>query len=514
MDPVLLLVFDGFGVSPARRDNGWAQARTPHLDGYFAAWPHIVLQASGTAVGLPDCQFGNSEVGHMTLGAGRVLEQDLGRIRRALDNGEVRALAAWQGLAAGARRLHLLGLVSDGGVHAHVDHLLGILRLLHAAAIEPVIHMITDGRDAPPRSAGRYLAMVNEALQGKPGRIGTVSGRYYAMDRAGHWDRTRRAWAAIIKGEGRTAETAEDALAQAYARGETDEFIAPTVVGETALARVPPEERILDFNFRSDRARQLVAAIGLPAFDAFNRGLAGARDVTCMTQYDAQFPFPVLFAPDRPRRVLAEVLSDCGLRQFRCAETEKYPHVTYFFNGGRETPFAGEERAIIASPMARTYDLTPEMSARAVADRTIAAIASGRYAFVLVNFANADMVGHTAVRSAIIEAVETLDRESHRIIEAALAKGFRILLTADHGNCEEMIDPLTGEPHTRHTAYPVPFLLAGARVPLCASGGGLADVAPTILELLGIDQPSEMSGRSLLRGGTATKPVTARPRDG
>ncbi|UEN99056.1 hypothetical protein A9R16_011565 [Acidiferrobacter thiooxydans] len=219
MDPVLLLVFDGFGVSPARRDNGWAQARTPHLDGYFAAWPHIVLQASGTAVGLPDCQFGNSEVGHMTLGAGRVLEQDLGRIRRALDSGEVRTLAAWQGLAAGARRLHLLGLVSDGGVHAHVDHLLGLLRLLHAAAIEPVIHMITDGRDAPPRSAGRYLAMVSEALQGQPGRIGTVSGRYYAMDRAGHWDRTRRAWAAIIKGEGKTAETAEDALAQAYARG-------------------------------------------------------------------------------------------------------------------------------------------------------------------------------------------------------------------------------------------------------------------------------------------------------
>ncbi len=514
MDPVLLLVFDGFGVSPARRDNGWAQARTPHLDGYFAAWPHIVLQASGTAVGLPDCQFGNSEVGHMTLGAGRVLEQDLGRIRRALDSGEICALAAWQGLVAGARRLHLLGLVSDGGVHAHVDHLLGILRLLHAASIEPVIHMITDGRDAPPRSASRYLAMVNEALQGKPGRIGTVSGRYYAMDRAGHWDRTLRAWAAIIKGEGRTAETAEDALAQAYARGETDEFIVPTVVGETASARVPPEERILDFNFRSDRARQLVAAIGLPAFDAFDRGLAGVRDVACMTQYDAQFPFPVLFAPDLPRRVLAEVLSDHGLRQFRCAETEKYPHVTYFFNGGREAPFPGEERAIIASPTARTYDLKPEMSARAVADRTIAAIDSGRYAFVLVNFANADMVGHTAVRSAIIEAVETLDREGHRVIEAALAKGFRILLTADHGNCEEMVDPLTGEPHTRHTAYPVPFLLAGARVPLCASGGGLADVAPTILELLGIDQPPEMSGRSLLRSGTAAKPVTTRPRDG
>ncbi|MDA8389503.1 MAG: 2,3-bisphosphoglycerate-independent phosphoglycerate mutase, partial [Gammaproteobacteria bacterium] len=309
MERVLLLVFDGFGINPGRLNNGWAQARTPHLDGYFAQWPHTVLEASGKAVGLPDCQFGNSEVGHMTLGAGRVLQQDLGRIGRVIGSGALSALPAWRNLVTGIRRLHLLGLVSDGGVHAHIDHLLGILPILQAASIEPVIHMITDGRDAPPRSAGRFVAMIGEALRGKPGRIGTMSGRYYAMDRAGHWDRTRRAWAAIVEGSAPVAATAKDALAQAYARGETDEFIAPTVIGDALSARVAPDERLLDFNFRSDRARQLVAAIGLSAFDAYDRGSAGVRAVTCMTQYDVQFPFPVLFAPDVPQRVLAECLS-------------------------------------------------------------------------------------------------------------------------------------------------------------------------------------------------------------
>ncbi len=509
MESVLLIVLDGFGVNPGRLNNGWAQAHTPALDHYFATCPHTLLQASGVAIGLPDCQAGNSEVGHMTLGAGRVLEQDLGRIGRAIDSGTISALPAWQAFIAGARRVHLLGLVSDGGVHAHIDHLLGLLRLLQAQAIEPVIHMITDGRDTPPRSARRYLATIEAALAGRPGRIGTVSGRYYAMDRAEHWDRTRRAWAAVINGQGSHAATAEQAVTQAYARGETDEFLLPTVIGDPSLARVAPEEPVLDFNFRSDRARQLVAAVGLPVFAGFDRGTAVPRAVTCMTQYDARFPFPVLFGPDPPRHGLAEVLSGQGLRQFRCAETEKYPHVTYFFNGGREAPFRGEERAIVASPAVRTYDLQPEMSAPAVADRTIAAIASGRYAFVLVNFANADMVGHTAVPSAIIRAVEVLDGVAHRVIEAARSQGFRVLLTADHGNCEEMIDPVTQEPHTRHTPYPVPLLAIGTNRTLCATGGGLADVAPTILDLIGLDKPPEMSGHSLL--GSIAPPVRTDP---
>ena len=502
MEPVLLIVFDGFGVNPSRLDNGWAQARTPHLDRYLANCPHTLLQASGAAVGLPDCQAGNSEVGHMTLGAGRILEQDLSRIRRAIDSDTISALPAWQALLTGARRVHLLGLVSDGGVHAHIDHLLGLLRLLQAHAIEPIVHMITDGRDTPPRSAARYLAMVEAALAGRLGRIGTVSGRYYAMDRAGHWDRTRQAWAALIAGQGRHAATAQEAIAQAYARGETDEFLLPTVIGDPSSACVAPTERLLIFNFRGDRARQLVAAIGLADFTGFERGAATPRAITCMTQYDARFAFPVLFAPNPPRHVLAEVLSGHGLRQFRCAETEKYPHVTYFFNGGRETALAGEERVIVPSPKVRTYDLQPEMSAPAVADRTIAAIASARYAFVLVNFANADMVGHTAVPSAIVRAVETLDGQAHRVIEAARAAHFRVLLTADHGNCEQMVDPLTREPHTSHTAYPVPLVTIGTHRTLCAAGGGLADVAPTILDLMNLEKPPDMSGHSLL-GGTA-----------
>ena len=495
--PVLLAIFDGFGLNPSRVHNAWALARTPHLDHYFASYPHSVLQASGRAVGLPDGQFGNSEVGHLTLGSGRVLEQDLIRIANAIYDGSLEQLPAWQSLLSDCKRLHLVGLVSDGGVHSHMEHLLGILALLRQTEIEPVIHMITDGRDTAPRAALGYLAEVEASLASLGrGWIATVSGRYCAMDRARHWDRTERAWRAMVLGQGLTADTAREAIESAYARGEGDEFIQPTViVGHGGVAR---DESVFFWNFRSDRARQLSAAFALDDFDSFDRSGVCLKSLVCMTEYDARFPFPVLFSPQAPRQVLAEVLSDAGLAQLHCSETEKFAHVTYFFNGGREQPFPQEERIIVSSPEVATYDLQPEMSAPGIADELIAAIESEQYSFIVTNFANGDMVGHTARREPIIRAVETLDLESHRVFRVALENNWRILLTADHGNCDEMINPNTGEPHTQHTEYPVPFLLMGEGPVRLSTGRGLADIAPTILELLGVPQPQVMTGRSLL----------------
>jgi 2,3-bisphosphoglycerate-independent phosphoglycerate mutase len=495
--PVLLAIFDGFGLNPSRAHNAWALARTPHLDHYFASYPHTVLQASGRAVGLPDGQFGNSEVGHLTLGSGRVLEQDLIRVANSIYGGAFEQLPAWQSMISGAKRLHLVGLVSDGGVHSHIEHLRGVLSLLRNTRIEPVIHMITDGRDTAPRAALDYLDEVEESLASLGrGSIATVSGRYSAMDRAKHWDRTQRAWQAMVLGQGFTAETAREAIDSAYTRGEGDEFIQPTViVGHGGIA---PDEPVLFFNFRSDRARQLSAAFGLEDFDGFDRHGIRLKKLVCMTEYDATFPFPVLFAPQMPTQVLAEVISEAGLAQLHCSETEKFAHVTYFFNGGREPPHPLEDRIIVPSPSVATYDIQPEMSAGQIANELITAIESGKYSFIVTNFANADMVGHTARREAIIRAVETMDLQSHRVFKSALEHDWRIMLTADHGNCDEMIDPNTGEAHTQHTPYPVPFLIMGEGPVRLSTGRGLADIAPTVLELLGIPQPPEMTGRSVV----------------
>lgn len=495
--PVLLAIFDGFGLNPSRAHNAWALARTPHLDHYFASYPHSVLQASGRAVGLPDGQFGNSEVGHLTLGSGRVLEQDLVRIANAIYDGSFTQLPAWQSLLTDSGCLHLVGLISDGGVHSHIEHLLGILELLRQTPVEPVIHMITDGRDTAPKAALGYLDEIETALASLGrGRIATVSGRYCAMDRARHWDRTLRAWDAMVLGQGMMAANPREAIEAAYARGEGDEFIQPTVI--SGYKGVSPHDSVLFFNFRSDRVRQLAAAFGVGDFDGFDRGGSCLQKLVCMTEYDANFPFPILFPREAPAQVLAEVISESNLTQLHCSETEKFAHVTYFFNGGREPPFPQEDRIIVASPGVATYDIQPEMSAAAIADQLIAAINSGKYDFIVTNFANADMVGHTARREAIVRAVETLDLESHRVFRVALENDWRILLTADHGNCDEMINPNTGEPHTQHTEYPVPFLIMGEGPVRLSTGRGLADIAPTILELLGLPQPQEMTGRSLI----------------
>ncbi|WP_312260812.1 2,3-bisphosphoglycerate-independent phosphoglycerate mutase [Candidatus Igneacidithiobacillus taiwanensis] len=395
------------------------------------------------------------------------------------------------------KRLHLLGMVSDGGVHSQIAHLLQILPLVVQAGVEPIVHMITDGRDTAPQCANRYARAVLDCLAtlGR-GCIATVCGRYTAMDRAGHWDRTQQAWEALIQGKGAVANDPVAAIHAAWKRGETDEFIQPTVIGDPSQHRTG--EQVFFFNFRSDRMRQLSATVGMPNFASFDRGSEGARPVLCVTSYNDEFPFPVLFPPQIPEQVLAEVISDAGLGQFHCAETEKYPHVTYFFNGGREEPFPGEDREIIPSPQVATYDLQPEMSAPQVADRVIAALESGHYAFVLVNFANGDMVGHTAKTPAILRAVETLDLQFHRVVQAAIKAGFTVLLTADHGNCDEMVDPVTGLPHTEHTVYPVPFLYIGEPAVSLGIGRGIADVAPTVLQLLGQPQPNAMTGHSIL----------------
>jgi 2,3-bisphosphoglycerate-independent phosphoglycerate mutase len=361
--------------------------------------------------------------------------------------------------------------------------------------------MITDGRDTAPRAALAYLDSLEDRLArlGR-GRIATVCGRYCAMDRAKHWDRTQRAWDCLVRAGGMMAATPREAIESAYARGEGDEFIQPTVI--SGYNGIDPQEPVLFFNFRSDRARQLSSAFGLEGFDEFERAGIVLRRLVCMTEYDASYPFPILFQPHVPEQVLAQVLSEAGLRQLHCAETEKYPHVTYFFNGGREQPYPGEDRIIVPSPQVATYDQQPGMSAAKVADELITAIKSDTYDFIVTNFANTDMVGHTAQRQAVIDAVEIIDNESHRVFSAALERGWRILLTADHGNCDEMINPNTGEPHTQHTEYPVPFMIMGAGPARLGVGRGLADIAPTVLDLMGLPRPPQMTGHSLiLKGG-------------
>ncbi len=498
--PTLLVILDGFGLNPSRAHNAIALARTPRLDEYFARHPHTTLLASGQAVGLPNGQMGNSEVGHLTLGSGCIERQSLVRIDDAIADESFFANPALTNAADSARRqgrpLHLIGLVSDGGVHSHTNHLNALIELCHRRGTVAQVHAITDGRDTPPRSAMNFLAPLEAVLAEKNGFLGSITGRYYAMDRDQRWERVARAWNALIHGAGEQYPDASAAIGAAYARGEGDEFIQPTLL--PYFQAIAPMDEVVFFNFRNDRVREMTAALGRNDFTAFDRATYQLARITCMTEYDSTFDFPIAYPAEVAKAFLSEEVSRAGLRQFHCAETEKYAHVTFFFNGGREKPFPGEDRIMLPSPRIASYDLQPEMSAAEVADTVIAAINSGDYPFIVTNFANGDMVGHTAVREAVIQAVEALDREVGRVLDAAVAKGYSVLLTADHGNCEEMVDPITQQPHTQHTLYPVPCLIIDEVPWRLATGAGLSAVAATVLKLLGLAPSAHMEQRSLL----------------
>ncbi len=497
----LLVILDGFGINPDPTNNAIAIAATPNFDRYFAGYPMTTLEASGRGVGLPAGQMGNSEVGHMTIGCGSIVKQDLVRIDDAIEDGSFfenpALLSAVESARAAERPLHLMGLVSDGGVHSHIDHLEALIRLCQRHQVLPQLHMITDGRDTAPQAALSYLPRLEALLQESGGRIGTVSGRYYAMDRDQRWDRVKMAFDNIAHGRGVDAETAQQAIEQSYANGNGDEFILPTRL--PGLQTLEAGDELVFFNFRNDRARQICAAFALDQFDDFDRGSDfRPLGLTTMTYYDARLGAPVAYAPVRPEITLGSVISDAGLRQLHCAETEKYAHVTFFFNGGREPPYLGEERRLIDSPRVATYDLKPEMSAPEVADAVIEALESGDFHFIVVNFANGDMVGHTAVREAVIRAVEVLDFEVGRVLEAAIEHDYAVLLTADHGNCDEMVDPTSGKPHTQHSNHPVPCLVIDPDVRSLREGENLSAIAPTVLQLMGLPQPPEMTGQTVI----------------
>jgi 2,3-bisphosphoglycerate-independent phosphoglycerate mutase len=502
--PVVLVVMDGWGLATAGSGNAISLARTPVLDRLVHDYAHGSLEASGHAVGLPDGQMGNSEVGHLNIGAGRVVYQDLTRISQAIEDGtffENRVLKQAFVKAAGRRStFHLMGLVSDGGVHSDMGHLKACLEMARREGVgDVVVHAFLDGRDTLPRSALGYLAEIEASMNDKGvGSYGVVSGRFYAMDRDTRWERTKLAWDALVYGDGEQAATAADAVAAAYQRGENDEFVLPTVVAADPSKRVKDGDVCLFFNFRPDRARQLTRAFFDRSFDLFDRGPhAPLVDFVTITEYKKEFPLPVAFPPDHPRHVLAEVLAEHGLRQLHIAETEKYPHVTFFFNGGVEKEVAGETRILIPSPRdVPTYDHKPEMSAFAVTDELLRQLDGGVYDFVVVNFANADMVGHTGIIGAAIAAVEAVDTCVGRIVDRAVALGGACLITADHGNADNMLEP-DGGANTAHSTNAVPFI---ATVPgVAVRGGGiLADLAPTALHLLGVAPPPEMTGTDLL----------------
>jgi 2,3-bisphosphoglycerate-independent phosphoglycerate mutase len=513
--PIALIVLDGWGYRQATEGNAIAMANTPTWDSIWGHPARTLLEASGTRVGLPRGQMGNSEVGHLNLGAGRVVMQDLVRISAAIADGSFfknpALVDACRRAKANGKTLHLLGLIGAGGVHAIDTHLLAMIDLARREGVPSVaIHAFMDGRDTLPRSGLSYmqelLREIGEVAEGSSTvvRVASVSGRYYAMDRDRRWQRTELAYRAIVNGSGPSAASPLDAIRAAYDAGVTDEFIKPVAIVENGepVAPMHDGDSVICFNYRSDRMRQIVRTLIDPEFDGFDISGAPKVTVTTLTQYDRTFDVPVAFQPQSMARILAEVLSSSGRTMLKTAETEKYPHVTYFFNGGTEHPYKGEERILVPSQKVATYDLMPEMSAPGITDVLCKAIEGRTNDFILCNYANADMVGHSGSLPATIEAVETVDRCLARVMKSAESAGFRLLITADHGNAEMMLDPETGGPHTAHTTSPVPIVAIGEDTPAALrDGGALCDVAPTILEMFGMDQPDEMTGTTLGENG-------------
>ena len=505
--PLALIILDGWGLREEETGNAICQAQTPYFDFLAAAYPSATLLASGEAVGLPAGQMGNSEVGHLNMGAGRIVYQDLSRISKAISDGTFFAneqlLTAMRHVRDSGSALHLMGLLSDGGVHSHIQHLYALLEMAKRQQVEKVfIHAVLDGRDVGPTTARRYLEDLEAKIaQLGVGAVATVSGRYYTMDRDKRWERIEQAYRAMVYGEGEAAACALHALENAYHREETDEFVRPTVIlqGDRPTATINALDSVIFFNFRPDRARQITRTFTDQDFNCFNRGQAPPFPLfVCMTQYDETIKAPVAFPPEYLRQTLGEVVSAAGLRQLRIAETEKYAHVTFFFSGGEEKPFPGEKRILVPSPKVPTYNLQPEMSARQVTARVIEEIQAGEHDLIVLNYANTDMVGHTGVLDAAVCAVETVDDYLREVVEAVLAAGGVALVTADHGNAEQMTSDQTEQPFTAHTANPVPFIYVSAKPRPLRPQGILADIAPTVLELLELPQPAVMTGRSLL----------------
>lgn len=501
--PVVLTILDGWGHRDSPESNAIAAAKTPHWDDLCARFAHGLVDTSGISVGLPGGQMGNSEVGHLNLGAGRVIYQDITRVDQAIADRSFFANPVLAGAVDQAKAhdgtVHILGLLSPGGVHSHENHIFSMVRLAaERGAKAIVVHAILDGRDMPPRSAGPSLERL-EAVCAEVGnaRIGSLIGRYYAMDRDQRWDRVRAAYELLTEGKAAfSADSAAAGLAAAYARDEGDEFVQATAIAPAAP--VIDGDAVVFMNFRADRAREITRAFIEDDFPGWERAARPRlASFTSLTQYQDDFGIPVAYPPERPRNTLGEFLSDQGLKQLRIAETEKYAHVTFFFNGGEEAPFPGEDRILVPSPKVRTYDLQPEMSAPEVTDKLVAAIQAGTYDVIICNYANADMVGHTGDFDAAVKAVETLDACMGRLADAVTSSGGEMLVTADHGNVEQMFDPATGQAHTAHTTNLVPLLYVG-RPATVENGGSLADIAPTLLAIMGLTPPAEMTGHSLL----------------
>jgi len=506
MKKVILTILDGFGYSPERNGNAVACAKTPHLDRWLAKYPHTLIGASGNAVGLPEGQMGNSEVGHLNLGAGRVVYQEITHIDKMIKDGLFRKQEALLKLMESLpqnKALHLMGLVSDGCVHSSMNHLFELIRMAKAFGRKRIyIHAFSDGRDTPPHSGVKYLQQLSDFMaQENSGEIATVTGRYYAMDRDHRWERIRLAYDALTRGIGLKFTSAQEAAHDSYSREITDEFITPSVITRNGapIGLIQAGDGVVFFNFRADRGRQLTEALAMPDFKGFQRDWLGVKMVT-LTEYDEEYSgkVEVAFKPIRLTNILPEVVSQAGLRQLRIAETEKYPHVTFFFNGGEEHKYAGEERILIDSPKVATYDLQPEMSAYPVTEKVVEALDSGKYHLIVLNFANCDMVGHTGIFPAAVKAVETVDECAGKVYQAAMDNGYTMLLTADHGNAERMIDD-DGGPFTAHTTNPVPFIYMDANEKLhLRIDGALCHIAPTLLQILKLPCPMEMEGSMII----------------